>query len=207
MSNSQRILEILKVDGASTSADIAKKLDITPMGARQHLLQLHKKELVSHFQKAEKVGRPSQYWQLTKSAHDSFGDGHNHLASNLIQQISVVFGDEGLNKILDAREQAIEIEYLEALNKCERISDKLDELVRLRNKEGYMATWHAEGEHFWFVENHCPICEAAKSCQQLCASERNLFGKCFKNVAMVEREEHILKGQRRCTYKLTPKTI
>lgn len=54
------------------------------------------------------------------------------------------------------------------------------------------------------IENHCPICAAAESCQQFCRTELALFQQLFAETATVSRVDHLLSGARRCAYKLVP---
>jgi predicted ArsR family transcriptional regulator len=53
------------------------------------------------------------------------------------------------------------------------------------------------------VENHCPICAAARACQGFCRSELALF-EMLLAPARVVRVEHLLEGARRCAYRITP---
>ena len=53
------------------------------------------------------------------------------------------------------------------------------------------------------VENHCPICVAAKACQGFCRSELALFRETLGDKVSVERHEHIVSGARRCVYKIS----
>ena len=56
-------------------------------------------------------------------------------------------------------------------------------------------------EHgYLLIENHCPICKAAKRCPNLCQSELNIFQRLLGEEYRIERSEHIIEGQRRCTY-------
>ncbi len=60
----------------------------------------------------------------------------------------------------------------------------------------------APGE-WLLIENHCPVCADAKACQGSCRSELEVvFQKLFKGWARVERSEHILRGERRCVYRV-----
>jgi len=54
-----------------------------------------------------------------------------------------------------------------------------------------------------FIENHCPICAAANSCQGLCLSELELFQSVLGPAAHIERTEHIIAGNRRCVYRIS----
>jgi predicted ArsR family transcriptional regulator len=57
---------------------------------------------------------------------------------------------------------------------------------------------------FLFIENHCPICAAAMTCQGFCDTELNLFRNVLGPEIAVERVEHIVSSNRRCTYRITP---
>lgn len=66
-----------------------------------------------------------------------------------------------------------------------------------------MAEWsRGRDGDFVLVENHCPICAAARFCQGLCAGEMRLFKGVLGKGVRVERTEHILKGARRCAYRI-----
>jgi predicted ArsR family transcriptional regulator len=74
----------------------------------------------------------------------------------------------------------------------------------MRSAEGYMADWRPVSvDEFLFFENHCPICAAAKSCQGFCRSELEIFRTALGDGVTVEREEHIVTGARRCTYRIS----
>ena len=68
----------------------------------------------------------------------------------------------------------------------------------------YMAEFEAEPDgSFLLIENHCPICAAAKTCQGFCRSELELFRAAFGTEALVMRQEHLLSNGRRCVYRVT----
>ena len=77
-------------------------------------------------------------------------------------------------------------------------------LAQLRAGEGYMARAEKQGKAWLLVEDHCPICAAAATCQGLCRSELQIFARCLGDGARVERVEHVLAGGRRCAYRVTP---
>src|ERR1700737_5202139 len=64
------------------------------------------------------------------------------------------------------------------------------------------ATMQGDGS-FLLIENHCPICAAAKTCQGFCRSELELFRAAFGTEALVMRQEHLLSNGRRCVYRVT----
>jgi predicted ArsR family transcriptional regulator len=63
----------------------------------------------------------------------------------------------------------------------------------------------ADGEPgFLLIEHHCPICEAAESCQGLCRGELELFRTVLGDDVSVERVQHLMAGDLRCTYRVRP---
>jgi hypothetical protein len=67
-----------------------------------------------------------------------------------------------------------------------------------------MAEFEAEPDgSFLLIENHCPICAAAKICQGFCRSELELFRAAFGAGTSVMRQEHLLSNGGRCVYRVT----
>ncbi|WP_271271613.1 helix-turn-helix transcriptional regulator [Aliamphritea hakodatensis] len=202
--SSDRILYLLKTKGPQTAAALGKLLDITSMGARQHLLTLEERQLVSWEDISAGRGRPSRYWQLTPQAWQQFPDSHGELMITMLDSIQTVFGDAGLEQLISQREQQLDSQYHAALTNCPTLTEKLEKLAELRSLEGYMAQWQEDEEGYWFIENHCPICAAAQRCQNFCRSELQLFQSLFAAQATVNREDYILDGARRCSYRISP---
>ena len=197
--SSEKILHLLKTRGAMTAQQLAALLDMTSMGARQHLHQLQEEGLVSAFDRKEKVGRPSRYWQLTGEAQQHFPDRHAELTLTLIDNVRELFGEDGLQQLIDKREREAEASYSRELATIDDLGARLARLAELRSHEGYMAEVIEQGPGQWLlVENHCPICSAAKTCRNFCRSELAIFRRCLR--ARVERSEYILEGARRCAY-------
>ncbi len=62
-------------------------------------------------------------------------------------------------------------------------------------------------DNSWYLtEHHCPICAAATACQGFCRAELALFQHCAGSQIKVERVQHVLSGDKRCTYRFTPLT-
>ncbi len=201
MNTAERILFLLKTRGAQTAQALADQLELSSMGARKHLESWHEKGLVTFEDSAEKQGRPCRRWQLNDAGHARFPDRHSDLTVQILQQVRQAFGEKGLNKIIAARESETLQSYTLATNKFKSLKAKLNALAELRHQEGYMAeVLPHEDEGFLLVENHCPICAAAKECQQFCRSELSIFQQALGDACVVERTEHLQSGARRCVY-------
>jgi len=205
LNTADQILFLLKTRGAKTAQQLADMLELTSMGARRHLEAAEEKGLVTYEDVAEKVGRPSRRWLLTEAGHARFPDRHSDLTLQLITQVRSLFGEEGMEKLIIAREQASEAFYREAIDDNAALTERVQALALARDVEGYMAEVEQQDDGtLLLVENHCPICAAARECQSFCRSELDVFRRVLGPGCKVDRAEHILAGQRRCAYVIKP---
>lgn len=203
MKTTEHILFLLKTRGPQTTQFLADELELTSMGARRHLDSLVEAGLLGFDERSQGVGRPTRYWELTELGHQRFPDRHSDLNLQLIQQVKSIFGDEGLNRLIAGREDQARGIYQARLADAPDLAAKIEALAAVRREEGYMAQARQDTDGSWMlIENHCPICAAAKECQQFCRSELALFQQLLQSLATVQREEHILAGARRCAYRI-----
>lgn len=206
-SNSRDLLLFkIKTKGPQTAINLAKQLELTPVAVRQHLEQLEEAGLVKFTEQRQSIGRPSRVWELTTDGHARFPDSHADLTVDLLHSMRTAFGETALDKLVEARTSDLIKRYRSRLAKHKELPKRVAALAELRTEEGYMSgtTRNRDGS-YTLVENHCPICAAAELCRGLCAGELKLFSNILGRGVTVEREEHILAGSRRCSYKITPK--
>lgn len=205
MKTSEKIIQMLKRQGALTAKTLASELKLTTMGVRQHMQALEDAGDVYYEDRRAARGRPTRYWALTSQSNSHFSDGHEELSVQLIESVKTIFGDSGLEKLIEHREQASFELYRKKLEAEDELESKLTALAELRSAEGYMATVIHQDEVYWLIEDHCPICAAASHCLNFCRSELKLFQLLLEGMATVSREEHIIEGARRCAYRVIPK--
>lgn len=204
-STADRLLHLLKTRGPQQASDAGKQLGITAEAARQQFVKLAAAELVvvETDPNNKGVGRPSQYWRLTEAGHQRFPDTHSELTIQLLNTVRQAFGEQAIDRLIDMREQQSRELYHRELQGLTTLKDRIAKLAQLRSREGYMAEYEecADGS-FLLIENHCPICAAASTCQSFCRAELTVFREVLQ--AKVERTEHILHQARRCAYRVQP---
>ncbi len=203
-STNDRVLLQLKSRGPQTAKDIAAAFSMTVMGAHKVLGVLADAGLVRHIDVASGRGRPCRVFSLTEAGHGRFPNRHAELNAELIGIIRAEFGQDGLDRLIAEREARQKARY--AGTKEASLTDKVVLLAEARALEGYMA--HAErldDGSLLLVEDHCPICAAASACPGFCRSELDIFRDVLGSEAEVTREEHLMSGGRRCTYRIKPK--
>lgn len=199
------VRELLKRDGPISADSAGEKLKLTAMAVRQHLYALEAAGDAVYEEQARPRGRPVKLWRATPAADVHFADSHSSLASDLIVQMKKAFGEDGLDKLLKLRNADLEKSYRARTDKAQTLKAKLEALAKIRSAEGYMAEVRREPEtgQWLFIENHCPICAAARLCTGLCAEELALFHRVLGKDIRVERLSHIIAGAGRCAYRVT----
>ncbi|MBV8976489.1 MAG: transcriptional regulator [Alphaproteobacteria bacterium] len=197
------VLALLKRMGPISADAMARRLELTAMAVRQHLYTLRDEGLADHVEEARPRGRPVKLWRATVAADAQFADSHAALALDLIRQIKDTFGERGMERVLKLRTAEQEKLYRVRTDKASSLEGRLAELAKLRSAEGYMAEIRRAKGEVLFVENHCPICAAARACSGLCQEELALFERVLGRDVKVERVSHILAGAGRCAYRVT----
>jgi predicted ArsR family transcriptional regulator len=199
----RRIVDHLKRVGACTTGDLADALDVTTQAVRPPLAELESKGLVAANPVSTGVrGRPPLGWALTPIAIDLFPDRHRDLTVELLDAMKSALGEDALEKVLLERDRsqlaAVEADMPDGAD----IATRVEVLAAARTRQGYMAEVVNEGNSMLLIEHHCPVCEAATTCQGLCANEIELFRTVVGPGAEVERTQHLLSGGDRCVYRI-----
>ncbi|MET1113535.1 MAG: transcriptional regulator [Comamonas sp.] len=204
VSTADRILFHLKSQGSASTSRLAQLLETTPEAARQQVQKLVAAGLIEGRQEAMSgVGRPRQNWALTEAGYRRFPDTHAQLTAQLLGSVRALFGDEGLDRLIGQREAETRVLYQKTCT-APALPERLAQLAGIRSAEGYMARVEPDGKDWMLIEDHCPICVAARTCQGFCRSELQLFQEIVGPGARITREQHLLAGATRCAYRITP---
>jgi len=205
---SERILRQLKTHGPQGSTALAEALGVSTEAIRQQVQKLLDETLIAGEQERPSgAGRPRQLWSLTAEGHARFPDAHAQLAVDLIASVRALFGEAGVDKLVDARRDENRRQYLDTLTGTRTLADRVRRLAAIREREGYMARAEKDGRDWLLIEDHCPICAAARTCQGFCRAELELFQEVLGEEVSVKREQHLLAGARRCVYRISAKKL
>jgi predicted ArsR family transcriptional regulator len=199
-----RLLGVIKRRGPQRISDLAAALRISAEAVRQQLARIAEDGLVEGGIERQGVGRPAQRWRLTRNGHARFPDTHPELTAQLIAALRSQLGEAALDRVIAARTAETAAQYRAALAGTKGLAKRVAALAALRDREGYMARSEPTGDGFLLLEDHCPICTAAATCQGFCRAEWDLFHDLLGPGVHVERIEHLLSGARRCAYRITP---
>ncbi|EQA7315386.1 helix-turn-helix transcriptional regulator [Morganella morganii] len=197
----EKLLILLKKHGPMQASEAGEHLGTTGEAARQQFTKLARDGMVEAHSECRGVGRPVQRWHLTALGNKRFPDCHAELTVKILTTIRRELGEDAIGKIITARENEARRDYFDKLQGAKTLEERIIRLVAIRTEEGYMAQWEKEPEGSWLIiENHCPICSAARMCQGFCRAELELFQTVLN--ASVERVEYLLTDSRRCVYRV-----
>jgi DeoR family suf operon transcriptional repressor len=201
------VLYALRRRGQASVDDIARQLDMTVSGARQHLTAL----VEAGFAEATEVprpvgqrGRPQLAYTVTEKADGLFPKAYGELTNELLGYASEA--DAGLIDTLFQRRRDERIRNATArLANKRTLKAKVAELTRILDDDGYLATSEVVGPGtFRIVEHNCAIWAVAQRYGQACSSEIE-FIRAVLPEADVERVQHMVAGAPHCAYEVTPK--
>ena len=196
------VLHAVRGIGDATVDEVAEYLGITVSGARQHLTALADDGLVAATDVAAEPrgrGRPRLTYHATELADAVFPKAYAALTNELLGYLAEE--DNDTIERLFARRRDERIANARARLESRRsLSAKVDELARILDEDGYLATAERVGrDHFRIVEHNCAITAVARRYGQACTSELD-FIRAVLPEARVERTSHIIDGARHCAY-------
>lgn len=201
------ILVRLRRDGPGSPDEIAAALDASRTGVLQQLRALELVHLVEHETVRHGVGRPRHVYDITADAQELFPANYDGLAAGLLDAIMAVGGDDLIEQVFATRRRQIGDRIRQRID--ERLpadaplADRVRELAVIQDELGYLASASVgEDGALRLSEHNCAIFQVAKGEASACEAELELFREVLG--ADVERESHIVAGDRCCTYRIEP---
>lgn len=204
----RRLVDALARAGEATAAELSVTLGVTEAAVRQHLDTLGAAGIVTRgrARPSHGPGRPPSSWRLGDAARALFPDRHADLAVELLEALRRTGGEGAVDAALDQRAEVQRRAYRDAVATPKRASvrARVGRLAEARTADGYVAVAIHDAGGSTLVEHHCPVAAAAGSAPSLCRRELELFRDVLGPEVHVERTAHLLAGDDRCAYRITP---
>lgn len=201
-STRQRLLELLKRGGPQTVQTLAELLGVTAPAARRHLLLLQEQGLIAaRVEKPGGRGRPQHVFALTNHGEErAFPRSYAALCNDVLEHLSVLHGRGSILTVFDARNIKLAQQWQMTLNHAATLEERLHELARFLNEQGFEASVEQRGGRWYLTERNCPHLQVARVFRELCASEMQLYASVL-GVRLI-RDQYILAGQGCCRYQV-----
>ncbi|MCW2773647.1 MAG: transcriptional regulator, ArsR family [Nocardioides sp.] len=170
----QRVARSILVNGPSTAAALAERLDLTPAAVRRHLDQLLEDGAVEarepRSQAARGRGRPAKFFALTESGRDGFDQQYDDLAAQALRFLAETGGEAAVREFATRRVAFVQ-ERFEGIRAEHPELGSAAILAQVFTDEGYAATVRDLPVGEQLCQQHCPVAHVAHEFPQLCEAE------------------------------------
>ena len=207
-STRQRVVRSILVDGPSTAAALAERLDLTPAAVRRHLDQLLDEGAVEAREPRHLAsrgrGRPAKVFALTEAGRDGFDQQYDDLAVQALRVLAETGGEQAVREFANRRVAFVEERFHDVQRDQPQLSPA-EVLARVFTDEGYAASVREVPVGEQLCQQHCPASHVAHEFPQLCEAETAAISRVLGR--HVQRLATIAHGDGVCTTCIpTPRT-
>ena len=211
-STRERVVRSILVNGPSTAADLAERLDLTPAAVRRHLEHLLDEGALEARDPRPSAsrgrGRPAKVFAITEAGRNHFDQQYDDLAVQALRYLAETGGDEAVLEFARRRVAFIERDYA-TVSAADPALTPAEALALVFSAEGYAASVRAlpllktlpsggaDGPAEQLCQQHCPVSHVAHEFPQLCEAETEAIGKVLGR--HVQRLATIAHGDGVCT--------
>ena len=196
----QRVARSILVNGPSTAAALAERLDLTPAAVRRHLDQLLEDGAVEAREPRTQAhrgrGRPAKVFALTESGRDGFDQQYDDLAVQALRFLAETGGDDAVREFADRRVAFIGERFAGVQAEHPELASA-EVLAKLFTEEGYAAAVRDLPVGEQLCQQHCPVSHVAHEFPQLCEAETEAISQVLGR--HVQRLATIAHGDGVCT--------
>ena len=199
-STRQRVVRAILVNGPSTTAALAERLDLTPAAVRRHLDQLLDEGTVEAREPRHLAsrgrGRPAKVFALTEAGRDGFDQQYDDLAVQALRFLAETGGEQAVREFANRRVAFVEERFHDVQRDQPQLSPA-EVLARVFTDEGYAASVREVPVGEQLCQQHCPVSHVAHEFPQLCEAETAAISRVLGS--HVQRLATIAHGDGVCT--------
>ncbi|MBE7124849.1 helix-turn-helix transcriptional regulator [Bacillus mycoides] len=201
----EEIVQLLKIKGEHTVAELAEALEITEMAIRRHLSKLENDELIYSKMVRQQVGRPTYLYGLSQKGEDTFPKEYKQFAIEILDDLARMGDEKILRYVLQARTKRMEEQLKKKISNQSNLAYKVQEIAAMQEKNGYMVQIKRDGERSFILEKqNCPLKEIAEKYPQVCEDEKDMYKRLFTG-ANVKALTNMCVGDCNCSYQIKEK--
>jgi DeoR family suf operon transcriptional repressor len=198
-STRDQLLTLLKKSEGLTADQLARRLGITSMAVRKHLIALERDGLITTSLQRRRIGRPARLYRLSERADALFPQQYDTMLSDVLHDLETLDGPAKVELVLQRRVQRLGEQLADRLERTPTLRDRVRYLAETLDALGYYTSWEQlDSETFRLCQYHCPIRRVAAEFPATCEAEAELYRVLLR--AQVERRCHLATGDACCSY-------
>lgn len=194
----QKIINYLKRSDWMTVADLSKRVGITPMAVRQHLLALDRQGIVRNVVRKTGIGRPVFLYGLTEKAEGIFPKSYGSFINDVFGTIIDLEGSDKLEDIFKRRKERLLNDKFRVISGISGVHEKVSMMAEMLEREGYMTEFEKQSDGYVLKQFNCPISDVSSNYPEPCKYELELYKDIFGDG--IVRHECMSEGGTSCTY-------
>lgn len=178
---------------------LAQVADVSPVTVRHHLNALQADGLIEVETVRRNVGRPYYVYSLSQQGQELFPQRYFSLTNRLLNELKNRLPQPALTDIFTSVVQSLVAEQQEQFQKLS-FEERLDYVIDLLAKEGFLARWEHTPEGYQIIEYSCPYISMGQQHNEVCTFDKHLM----LTILQVPIEQHscMLHGDGCCRFSV-----
>lgn len=158
------IIGELKRSGGMAIPELAKLLDMSYMGVKQHCLRLEQQGYLKVWRVPRvQVGRPQKLYKLTKKCDPLFPNGDADMVLDLLDSVKATFGETAPEKLLYHYFEKERDQWVKAVRAGKSLVEKATRFADVRMQSGHFCHCHYSADTGFIIEEyHHPLQQVFK---------------------------------------------
>lgn len=192
----QLLLELKRAQPL-TAKELADTFAVSANAVRRHLKELEVEGLVTYDREQRGHGAPTYVYRLSADGEALFPKRYDEALSHVLDHVAETAGRDAVHRIFLDRFRA----HAEQLNRQMTEVDlegRIDAVVELLSRQGFMAEWSRDAGAVSIAEHNCAVQAVATRFPEICAAEAEFLAEVLQTE--VRREAYIPDGCNACRY-------
>lgn len=157
------ILSSLKCSDGMPISDLAREIEMSYMGVKQHCLNLVKLGYLEEWRvprEKKAVGRPEKLYRLTRKCDPLFPEAGVGLTLAVLEGVRQLYGESAPEKLLFHHFHQLRDQWVPKVRKGKSLVEKATKLTDLREEHGWFGRCHYDPDTGFRIEEfHNPLSE------------------------------------------------
>lgn len=195
-----QILLELKKSQPMTARELATRHGVTPNAIRRHLKELEAERLIEYGRQQKGRGAPTFAYRLTDQGEALFPKRYAEQLADVLTYLEQRGGRQEVRKFFDEQFRS-QADQLTAQLRGSGFHERVQAVVELLRRQGFMAEWSVEGETLTIAEHNCAVQAVAEKYPELCDAEADFLRDILQTD--VQRAAYIPRGCNSCEYAVS----